>query len=99
MGLAGIWERWQSPEGDQINSVAIVTTEANSKLHPIHARMPVILKPGDYDRWLGAGNGSSVQPLLRPYPTDNMAFYRVGLRVNSVRNDDEDCIAPLKLAS
>jgi putative SOS response-associated peptidase YedK len=99
MAFAGIWEHWESPEGDRTNSVAIVTTEANSKLHPIHARMPAILDPDDYDRWLGAEDGSSVQPLLHPYPPDNMAFYRVGLRVNSVRNDDADCIAPLKLAS
>lgn len=99
MAFAGIWEQWESPEGSQTNSVAIVTTEANTKLHPIHGRMPVILNESDYDRWLGAGDGSSVLPLLRPYPTDNMAFYRVGLRVNSVRNDDADCIAPLKIAS
>ena len=98
MAFAGIWEHWESPEGEQTNSVAIVTTEANSKLRPIHARMPVILEPGDYDRWLGVEEGSSVQKLLRPYPPDNMAFYRVGLHVNSVRNDDEACIAPLKLA-
>ncbi len=98
MAFAGIWEQWESPKGDRTNSVAIVTTEANLKLRPIHGRMPVILDPGDYERWLGAENGSTVHALLRPYPIDNMAFYRVGLRVNSVRHDDADCIAPLKLA-
>lgn len=94
--FAGLWEHWASPEGEKIESVAIVTTVANARLQPIHARMPVILDPDDYDQWLGAEAGSSRQALMRPYPVENMAFYRVGLRVNSVRHDDPDCIAPLK---
>ena len=95
--FAGLWERWASPEGDEINSVAIVTTEANEKLRPIHARMPVILDPNDYDQWLGETTETIAQTLLRPYPPGDMAFYRVGLRVNSVRHDDIECISPLKL--
>ncbi|MEE2970600.1 MAG: SOS response-associated peptidase [Pseudomonadota bacterium] len=95
--FAGLWERWASPEGDEINSVAIVTTEANEKLRPIHARMPVILDPNDYDQWLGETTETTAQTLLRPYPPGDMAFYRVGLRVNSVRHDDIECISPLKL--
>jgi len=95
--FAGLWERWASPEGDEINSVAIVTTEANEKLRPIHARMPVILDHNDYDQWLGETTETTAQTLLRPYPPGDMAFYRVGLRVNSVRHDDIECISPLKL--
>ena len=94
--FAGLWEHWESPEREKIESVAIVTTVANARLQPIHARMPVILDPHDFDQWLGAEAGSSRQALMRPYPVENMAFYRVGLRVNSVRHDDPDCIAPLK---
>lgn len=99
MAFAGLWERWVSPQGEKTDSVAIVTTEANAKLRPIHARMPVILHALDYDQWLGAAVGSSVQALLLPYPPENMAFYRVGPRVNSVRNDDSGCIAPLQLGN
>lgn len=95
--FAGLWEQWESPDGDRIESAAIVTTEANEKLRPIHARMPVILDPNDYDQWLGATAEQAAPTLLRPYPPEDMAFYRVGLRVNSVRYDDADCISPLKL--
>lgn len=100
--FAGLWEQWTSPDGQIVNSMAIVTTEANAKLRPIHGRMPVILKPHDYDRWLGAPPEvtgvaeAKAQRLLKPYPPENMAFYRVGLHVNNVRNDDSDCIVPLK---
>ena len=92
--FAGLWERWISAEGDATESAAIITTEANATLRPIHGRMPVILDPVDYDQWLGTVPSSEVQALLRPHAPDEMAFYRVGMRVNSVRNDDADCIAP-----
>jgi putative SOS response-associated peptidase YedK len=52
-GLAGIWENWQHPEtGDWIRTFAIITTDGNELLAPIHDRMPVILAPKDFDRWL-----------------------------------------------
>ncbi len=54
-GFAGLWEEWLDKEtGEQIESCAIITTEANKVLEQIHERMPVILKPKDYDQWLNA---------------------------------------------
>jgi putative SOS response-associated peptidase YedK len=50
--FAGLWERWQEPGGEPIDSCAIITTEANEPMRPLHNRMPVILDPGDYDPWL-----------------------------------------------
>jgi len=102
--FAGLWERWVAPQdgggvkaGEAVDSVAIVTCEANPKLRPIHERMPAILDPSDYAAWLDAAGTAAAEAraLLRPYPPAEMAFYRVSPRVNSVRNDDADCIAPL----
>ena len=95
--LAGLWERW-APEGEEpVETVTIVTTDANDKLRPIHHRMPVILAPDDYATWLdtGAEDAGPARALLRPYPGEPMAFYRVNPRVNNARNDDPECIAPL----
>jgi putative SOS response-associated peptidase YedK len=52
MAFAGIWECWQSPNGSEIDTAAIVTTSANATLAAIHERMPVILDPRDFDAWL-----------------------------------------------
>ena len=104
--FAGLWEQWTATaastgisEGESVETFAILTTEANEKLRPIHARMPVILAPECYDQWLDAANDrDSLLSLLRPYPVAPMAFYRVSTVVNNVRNDDPSCTAPLTAA-
>lgn len=53
--FAGLWERWQSPNGKPLDTCTILTTAANQVLAPIHDRMPVILHPDDYELWLAAG--------------------------------------------
>ncbi len=100
--FAGLWETWQGPEGGEaVESFTILTTEANRKLRPIHPRMPVILAPESYETWLDASPDSAAWAVsvLKPFADQPMAFYRVSTRVNSVANDDADCIAPLKAAS
>jgi len=52
-GIAGIWENWKSPEGEWVRTFALLTTPANELVGRIHDRMPAILKPEDYERWLG----------------------------------------------
>lgn len=101
--FAGLWESWTAPPdaanaGDVLEIFSIVTTEANAKIRPIHHRMPVIVGPGDFEAWLG-GDPAAAKAVIRPYPPDDMAFYRVSTHVNNVRNDDAACIAPLKAAS
>ena len=101
--FAGLWESWTVPEGledtgDTVETFTIVTTNANPKLVPIHHRMPVIVDPSDYDLWLN-GAPDDAANVIRAFPPDEMAFYRVSTRVNNVRNDDESCIEPLKKAS
>src|SRR6476469_2163807 len=67
--FAGLWEHWQSPEGDPIDSCTILTTQANELLAQIHDRMPVILPPDRYDLWLDPTmrQPEPLQSLLQPY--------------------------------
>ncbi|MBO8140637.1 MAG: SOS response-associated peptidase [Firmicutes bacterium] len=97
MAFAGLWDRWQSPDGEEIYSCVIITTGANELLRPIHDRMPVILRPQDYDLWLDEGvqEPEAVLPLLRPCPSPELRAYPVSTYVNSPRNDGPACIAPL----
>jgi len=96
--FAGLWESWDGTDDDDaVETFTILTTEANRRLGPIHARMPVILAPDAYDAWLAAESGSrdDALGLLRPFAEAPMAFYRVSTRVNSPRNDDPDCLTPI----
>ncbi len=96
--FAGLWESWSgADDGEALESFTILTAEANRKLRPIHARMPVILAPEAYDAWLDASPETvdRARALLRPFPEHPMAFYRVSTRVNSPRNDDPDCLKPI----
>ena len=92
--LAGLWERWQPKEGDALETFTILTTDPNQLMEPIHNRMPVILAPRDYPRWLGHGgpdSGGGAQPptdLLRPFPAEEMIAWPVSDRVGNVRNND-----------
>jgi putative SOS response-associated peptidase YedK len=87
-GFAGLWERWEGEGREAVNSCAILTTEANEVLRPVHERMPVILHPEDYELWLGgeARELELVKEVMRPYPADEMIGYAVGASVNSPRN-------------
>ncbi len=99
--FAGLWDRWEDPEGGVVESCAILTTDANAVLAPIHDRMPVILGRADYERWLdpslgpSAGDADLLGRLLVPFPPDAMVAWPVSPRVNSPATDDEGCVAPL----
>jgi putative SOS response-associated peptidase YedK len=71
-----------------------VTTDANELLQRVHDRMPVILAPGDYDRWLDVTDQNPAD-LIRPYPSEAMIAYPVSLRVSRPENDDASLIEPL----
>ena len=95
--FAGLWEHWEGPDASTIESCTILTTEPNDFLRPVHNRMPVILKPGDYDLWLDpeVQQPDLIQPLLRPYPAQEMDAYPVSRFVNRPGNDTPECIEPL----
>lgn len=96
-GFAGLWERWRG-EDQEIESCSIIVTDANDLMRPIHDRMPVILDPASYEIWLNAENRNTgaLAGLLRPYPAGEMEAVPVSRRVNSPKNDDPECIAPLR---
>jgi putative SOS response-associated peptidase YedK len=86
--FAGVWDAWKDGEGHWLQSFAIVTTVANELMARIHDRMPVILRPGDYDRWLE--RGIPKQPpvdLLRPYDAEEMEMTPANPAVGNVRNN------------
>ena len=70
--FAGLWDAWRAPDGTWLQSYSIVTTDANELLISarIHDRMPVILNPKDYDRWLDREGQRPPTDLLRPYDSD-----------------------------
>ena len=96
--FAGLWEHWEGPEGSGIASCTILTTVSNDLIGEIHNRMPVILAPEDYDLWLDPTlqEVDRLQPLLRPYPAEEMTAFPVSPRVNNPANDLSECVEPLR---
>ncbi len=92
--FAGLWERWTGPESDIIESCTLITTDANEVMLPIHDRMPVILKPQDYDLWLDpkVRDLRLLQQMLRPYPSEEMVAEPVSPKVNKANYDAPDCV-------
>ena len=97
--FAGLWESWSPGDAPPVESCTILTTSASSALENIHHRMPVILEPGDWPRWLDCGDGRSPAPVELLAPRDDLAgdplvFHPVSRRVNNPRNDDAACLEP-----
>jgi putative SOS response-associated peptidase YedK len=97
--FAGVWESWRDPmTRERLETFTIITTEANELLHPMHDRMPVILEPKDYERWLTptdpSNQGQLPVDLLRTYPAEKMTAWRVDARVGNVKNDDPGLLSP-----
>ncbi len=90
--FAGIWERWQSAQGELLESCAIITTAASEQIVDIHHRMPVILHPESYDAWLAEPLGG----LLAAYSGEVRA-YPIGTAVNKVANDDRSLWTPVEI--
>jgi len=95
--LAGLWERWDSPDGSTIFSCTIITTQPNELMQVIHNRMPVILPPQAYPLWLDPAEPPlpKLTELLQPYPAAEMTSYPVSTIVNSPDNDLPATIEPV----
>lgn len=96
LGLAGLWERWRGPEGQRLESCTILTTAANALVAPYHDRMPVVIAPEDYARWLDPTlqEPESVTDLLAPPPEGALVATPLEPFVNDVRRDGPECLAP-----
>ena len=91
--FAGLWESWRPKDGAPLETFTILTTDPNQLMEPIHNRMPVILEPKDYDRWLDPGDPARLPvDLLRPYAADRMKGWPVSDRVGNVRNNGPELL-------
>ena len=92
--FAGVAERWLGPDNEPLDTCAIVTTDANALLRAVHERMPVIVAPADYARWL---DPTIADPgdILAPFDAGAMRYAPVSTRVNSVKFDDATLIEPV----
>ena len=97
-GLAGTWENWKEPtSGEWIRTFAIITTDSNELVADIHDRMPVILAPVDFARWLG--EEPDPRDLMRPFPAEPMRMWPISTRVNKPENDDASIVEPVERAT
>ena len=96
--FAGIWSTVHDATGTPQTTFAILTTEANALMTPIHHRMPVILHAEDEADWLNAGRSpAEVQALLVPFPADLLTAYEVSPKVNSPTYNSPDVLKPVAL--
>jgi putative SOS response-associated peptidase YedK len=95
--FAGLWELWSGPNGEEMESAAIVTTEASRTLEPLHDRMPAIVPADAFDLWLDTRNvdAETAAALLIPAPEHLLEAYPVSFAVNKHENDDASLVAPL----
>jgi len=98
MALAGLWEVWRPPEGEEKRTFTIITTAPNELLSSIHDRMPAILDEQALSQWLlpGAQPTGPLLGLLRPFDSQSMTAQPVSKAVNNPRFDAPDCVAPLE---
>lgn len=93
MAMAAIWENWMSANGSEIDTAALITTEASEAIMPVHHRMPVILEQGDWSAWLDpAATEKELLGLLKPAANDLLEAIPVSTRINKVANDDASLI-------
>ncbi|MCA0872444.1 SOS response-associated peptidase [Seohaeicola saemankumensis] len=93
VAFAGVWQAWG--KDDPFATCAIVTTSANRNMSAIHHRMPLILEPQHWAKWLGE-EGKGAARLMQPGPEESLAYHRVGRAVNSNRVSGPDLIEPIE---
>lgn len=93
--FAGLWERWKPKDGEPLETFTILTTDPNELAEAVHDRMPVILEPKDYARWMDLRDPARPPiDLLRPFPAEKMRSWPVNERVGNVKNDEADLLKP-----
>src|SRR3954447_487969 len=96
-GFAGLAETWIGPNGEELDTVAILTTAASADLAVLHPRVPVTIARGDFDCWLDCSNDDveTALPLLTAPGEGEFVCHQVSTRVNRVANDDAQLILPI----
>jgi putative SOS response-associated peptidase YedK len=97
-GFAGLYNIWKSPEGEEIRTCTIITTDSNDLIRSIHDRMPVIASPDQYDLWLDdkVHEKALLQSVLKPYPSVDLDMYAVTPKVNSPKNSSAENIQEIR---
>lgn len=97
LAFAGLWETWTGPNGEELDTAAIVTTRANKTLAPIHERMPVIVPPEAFDLWLNSDevDAATAAALIAPAPDNLLRACEISTAVNRTANDNAKLIEPL----
>jgi len=94
-GIAGLWENWKDPTtGEWLRSCTIVTSAANDLVGQIHERMPVILEPASYAKWLGEEDASpaELKALLKPYEAGPLVMWPVSAAMNKPGGPDDETV-------
>lgn len=92
MAMGGLWESWMAPDGSVLRTCCVITTGPNEIMAPIHDRMPVIVEPAHWARWL-APDSVDVGDLLAPLDAGRMQARRVSRAVSNARNEGPELIA------
>ncbi|MCX7309127.1 MAG: SOS response-associated peptidase [Afipia sp.] len=97
VGFAGLSETWIGPNGEEMDTVAIVTAAAASDMSVLHHRVPVTIAPGDFDRWLdgNATDAESASTMLVAPPQGAFVWHEVSTKVNRVANDGPELIVAI----
>jgi putative SOS response-associated peptidase YedK len=97
IAFAGLWETWMGPNGEEMETAAIITTAANRELAGLHDRMPVIVPPEAFDLWLDCRNddATTAAALFVPAREGLLEAYEVSPAVNRVANDGPQLIEPV----
>lgn len=94
--LAGLWERWHNPHGEEVESCTILTTEANELMQPLHDRMPVILDAPSDGAWLDPrSSAESLRSLFVPFASDRMEAIPVSPWVSDPKHEGPQCLEPV----
>jgi putative SOS response-associated peptidase YedK len=96
VALAGLADHWVGADGSELESVAILTTQANATMAPIHDRMPVIIAPEHFEAWLDCSSGTAhlVEGLLAPPPNELLEIVDVSPKLNNPRNEGPELMHP-----
>ena len=96
LAFAGIWEHWEADDGSALETCAIITTAANSRMEPIHHRMPVIVEPADFSAWLDPEHDDRdrLESLMVPCPDGALVTDRIDTWVNRPANEGPGCLQP-----
>lgn len=101
MVMAGLWDDWKDKKtGERVRSCTIITCPPNAVAGALHDRMPVILAPDDWAKWLGEEPAAAeeLKALLAPCPDEALKLWPVNRqKIGNVRNKSSDLADPISI--